>query len=189
MLVKISNVGTDPVRLKQPGQADIVLPPGRSLLVDEMAAIGEVTPPARGQGDPNPVQPTTPPTTPPTPYDEAFGPRPQPPAPRLNTVPTGRVDGVDPAEDLRQRYAAAGIYGEEVERAIASVRDHAPPAPVVVDGWTAGSGSGGPGRPVDPVPNKERPEPPNNGKVGDWDPNRGIAGMPAAKRKLYSDFG
>jgi hypothetical protein len=54
-------------------------------------------------------------------------------------------------------------------------------------GFVPGSEFGGPGKPVDPVRGK-KPEP-NNGKVGDWDPNAGNAMVPGArKHRLINDF-
>ena len=54
-------------------------------------------------------------------------------------------------------------------------------------GFVPGSEVGGPPHPVDPVRGKKAE--PNNGKVGDWDPNAGNAMVPGArKHRLINDF-
>ena len=112
-------------------------------------------------------------------------------------LPRGRSvvieDAVLVAEGAAPVAVAPAIASSVPPEGIA--RSPAAPPPVVLpDGFIAGSDSGGPGHPIDPVPIKERPEPPRAhvGGVADdptWDPNRGIVGMPPPKRSLFNNVG
>jgi hypothetical protein len=135
MMIKLSNIGDVAVRLQQHGAADLELPPGRSVILDDAVLVAE------GAG--------------------------------ATVAAAPAIGSSEPSEGIARSAAPAQ-------------------APVVLpDGFVAGSESGGPGRPIDPVPVKERSEPQNNGVTTSWDPNGNpmAAMLPPAKRRLYSDFG
>ncbi|HTV31090.1 MAG TPA: hypothetical protein VMF32_25375 [Xanthobacteraceae bacterium] len=109
-------------------------------------------------------------------------------------LPRGRSvvieDAVLVAEGAAPVAAAPAIASSVPPEGIARSPAATPPV-VLPDGFIAGSESGGPGHPIDPVPIKDRPEPANNGKTTEWDPNGNpmAAMLPPAKRQIYSDFG